>query len=117
VGNIHDSYQLASADEALAMLDAFVAGERQVLLLQEDIERAGGEAMAWDRRRLRSLIAEQQRRYEALEAWWTIGATVERQSIHERERRPAAASGEPAMTRFARWLQHLVLSRRRPCTE
>jgi hypothetical protein len=116
VGDIHDSYQLASADEALTVLDAFVAGERQVLMLQEEIERAGDEAMAWDRRRLRSLIAEQQRRYQALETWWTIAPARERIPMHERERRPEPAA-EQTLTRLLRWLQHLVAAHRRACPE
>src|SRR5690606_1030788 len=115
MGDIHDSYQLASPDEALAMLDAFVAGERRVLLLQDELERAGEEAMAWDRRRLRSLIAEQQRRYEALETWWTVGSTVEPPTLHER--RPEPAGGEQMVMRFLRWLQHLPVARRRACPE
>jgi hypothetical protein len=117
VGEIHDSYQLASADEALAVLDAFVAGERQVLLLQDELERAGEEAMAWDRRRLRSLVAEQQRRYEALETWWAIGPTVDLRTPRERERRAEPSVGEQAMTRVLRWLQQLSFARRRACAE
>lgn len=108
-------WAIGSEDEALEMLEAYVAGERRLIQLHQEIERRAGEPSATAGGGLAPLIAEQQRRYEALLAWWEA----------DRPAPPVARHGSPRPQRRRRsgsvgmWarLQELFPARRRACPE
>lgn len=109
------SWAIGSEDEALEMLEAYVAGERRLIQLSQEIERMVGESAAAGRGRLAPLIAEQQRRYEALLAWWEadrLAPPVARRGRPRRAPRRRRDSGGM----WAR-LQDLFPARRGACPE
>lgn len=101
-----DTYCLTSEEEAIALLEAYVVGERRLIQLQQLLERAAEPLPETAHERLAALMADQRRRYEALVVWW------------ETER----ASAPPVCPRpdrggALRWLQDLFAAPRQVCAE